>query len=75
MNRFRWISGLIVFLIIMRFALGFVVMLVVRFWYVFLILAAIHLLFYRKKPRPVKPDELDPDKEIKVYPPPTIEDE
>lgn len=72
MTNNRWILSLILFLVILflivRFALQLAIVIIVRFWPFLLIGGAVWWLMQRRKPKTVDASQLDPDKEIKVYP-------
>ena len=73
-----WKYLIFLFLTVLLFRfLGLVIWLIIRFWYVFLVLGLI-LYFDNKakqKRKSPPPGKLDPDKEIKLDNEPTIEEE
>lgn len=71
----KFFIPLLVFFILIRFFRIFFVLLF-KFWFVSIPLLLILFFYFRKKYlRKKEFNNLDPDKEIKVYPEPTVEDE
>lgn len=74
-RNFTWY--LIIFLILIlffRFS-GFAIKLAIKFWYIAVPVGVYLYISNRKKKQKRDIKGMDPDKEIKTYPPPTIEDE
>jgi len=71
----RIITPILVFLILIRF-FRFLLVFAIKFWIISLPVIIILFLYFRKKARIKKEfSDLDPDKEIKTYPKPTVEEE
>ena len=59
----------------MRF-FRFILILSIKFWFIIIpLLVIVYFIFKSRRFKVIKDNDLDPDKEIKVYPEPTIEDE
>ena len=71
----RFLIPLLVFFVIIRFFRLFFVVLF-RFWFISIPLVILLYLYYRKRYlRHKEFADLDPDKEIRVYPEPEVKDE
>jgi len=71
----RILLPVLIFFIMMRF-FRFLLVFMIRFWFITIPVGVILYIYFRRKIRLRKEfQNLDPDKEIKTYPEPTIEDD
>lgn len=71
----RYILLIFIILIMIRF-FRFILILSIKFWFIIIpLLVIVYFILKSRRFKVIKDNDLDPDKEIKVYPEPTIEDE